>query len=130
MPSLTLTEQDNNRSVKIQEGDQITIVLEESPTTGYRWAFEASEPRILLLQQDEFSPGGSGVGGGGKRTFSFITQHAGTIRLEFKLWRDWEGDSSIRRRFTVRNERAAWSSSHSRRTRRWPNNWGKVKKPR
>jgi inhibitor of cysteine peptidase len=44
---------------------------------------------------------GRPVGRGGTRTFTFIGKNAGTVDLQLKLWREWEGDSSIRERFEV-----------------------------
>lgn len=77
------------------------IRMEESPTTGYRWALDNIVGDILVLQKDDFSPAGSGVGGGGERTFTFAAQKAGSTRLGLKLWRNWEGDSSITNRFDI-----------------------------
>ena len=44
---------------------------------------------------------GRPIGAGGTRTFTFIAKNAGTVDLQLKLWREWEGDSSIRERFEV-----------------------------
>jgi predicted secreted protein len=41
------------------------------------------------------------VGGGGQRSWTFIAHKAGTDTLQLKLWRAWEGEASITRRFTV-----------------------------
>jgi inhibitor of cysteine peptidase len=40
-------------------------------------------------------------GRGGTRTFTFIAKSDGTVDLQLKLLRQWEGDSSIRERFEV-----------------------------
>ena len=101
MPILILTQTDDGRVFNVQKGDQVVVRLEESPTTGYRWAVEDVDAGILRLQNDDFSPAGSGVGGGGERTLTFIAQNAGTTRIQLKLWRDWEGSNSIRNRFDV-----------------------------
>jgi inhibitor of cysteine peptidase len=101
MPTLTLTQTDKHRSFNVQKGDQVVVRLEESPTTGHRWAIDDVGPAILTLQNDDFSPAGSGVGGGGERTLTFIAQNAGTTHIQLKLWRDWEGPKSITSRFDV-----------------------------
>ena len=102
MPTLTLTQADNNRSFDVQTGDTIVILLEESPTTGYRWAIDQADQQILRLQNSDFSlAAGGGVGGGGQRTFTFIAQKPGATRVSLKLWRDWEGNNSITSRVDV-----------------------------
>jgi inhibitor of cysteine peptidase len=101
MPTLTLTKADDNRSFNVQKGDQVIIWLEESPATGYRWAVEPIGQDILVLQATEFAPTGGGIGGGGERTFTFVANATGVTQLNFKLWRDWEGESSVRNRFNA-----------------------------
>jgi inhibitor of cysteine peptidase len=99
MPKFILSENDNNRSFTMQEGDQLVIRLAESPTTGYRWSIDGEVPDALTLQDDAFSPAGSGVGGGGERIFTFFAQSHGTASLNLKLWRNWEGERSVTNRF-------------------------------
>jgi inhibitor of cysteine peptidase len=101
MSTLTLTQTENRQTFNVQTQDQILVRLEESPTTGYRWAVDQFDQNILVLQNSDFSPTSSGVGGGGNRTFSFTAQNAGTTSLNCKLWREWEGDSSVSSRFNV-----------------------------
>jgi len=96
-----ITQTDNNQSFNVRVGDEIVIHLEESPTTGYRWALDNAVGDILVLQNDGFSPAGSGVGGGGERTFTFAAQKAGSSLVGFKLWREWEGNNSITNRFQI-----------------------------
>jgi inhibitor of cysteine peptidase len=98
MPTITLTQSENGQSFNARTGDQIVVRLEESPTTGYRWAVDHIGD-ILALQSADFSSAGSGVGGGGERTFTFTAQRPGSTSLSLKLWRDWEGDSSVIKRF-------------------------------
>jgi inhibitor of cysteine peptidase len=98
MSTLTLTESNDGQSFNLQTGDQILVEFDESPTTGYRWAVDYVGD-VLAFQNSNFSPAGSGIGGGGKRVFSFTAERAGSSRLSMKLWRDWEGDSSVIKRF-------------------------------
>jgi inhibitor of cysteine peptidase len=54
------------------------------------------------LRNSEYTPAaGVGVGGGGQRTFTFVAQKPGSVTLQLKLWREWEGDSSVTERFGV-----------------------------
>ena len=48
-----------------------------------------------------YSAADSGIGGGGTRSFTLKAEHPGIMQVRLKLWRDWEGESSIVERFTV-----------------------------
>jgi len=73
----------------VRPGDDIEIVLEENPTTGYRWV-DAMAPGILALQQSKFAPdGGGAIGAGGIRLLSFRAERAGTTDLRLELRRPW-----------------------------------------
>lgn len=57
---------------------------------------------VLELESSDFDPPhGTAIGAGGRRTFRFRARRAGTTDLALKLWREWEGDSSIIERFQV-----------------------------
>jgi inhibitor of cysteine peptidase len=102
MPGLTLTQADNGKSVEARQGDPIVIRLDENPTTGYRWAVDKSNDGVIALQHMDYAQAsGTGVGGGGQRTFTFKAIGSGTAAIQLKLWRDWEGDKSITDRFNV-----------------------------
>jgi inhibitor of cysteine peptidase len=100
--TITLTRVDNGNAVALRVGDRLVLRLDENPATGYRWAMETHDENIVSLQHQEYGPlPNAAVGGGGQRSWTFIAQKAGTDTLQLKLWRAWEGDSSITRRFTV-----------------------------
>ncbi len=102
MSKFTLTEVDKGKSLEVHQGDEIVIRLKENPTTGYRWAVDKTDDEILTLQNSGFSPTpGAGVGGGGSRTFTFKAKKPGSVHLQLKLLRAWEGDSSIIDRYDV-----------------------------
>ena len=97
-----LTQADKGKSITVHIGDEIIINLTENPTTGYRWAIDKIDATVLLAQNPTFSstPGGA-IGSGGTRTFTFIAKQPGTVYLQLKLWREWQGDSSIIERYDV-----------------------------
>ena len=100
--TITLTRADNGNAVALGVGDRLVLRLEENPTTGYRWALETHDDNVVsLLHQEYGTSPHAAVGGGGQRSWTFIAQKAGTDTLQLKLWRPWEGESSITRRFTV-----------------------------
>jgi len=101
MPSIHLTEAENNQSFDIHAGDEIVIELDESPTTGYRWAVDQLDTDVFASPADKFSLAGPGVGTGGKRRLTFKAQKPGSTSVALKLWRDWQGDASIIDRFHI-----------------------------
>ncbi len=102
MASVTLTQLDNGKSVEAAVGDLVIIRLPENPTTGFRWAVEKMEEQTLALQNMDFSlPPSTGVGGGGEKTLVFQAKRADAARIQLKLWREWEGDRSISKRYSV-----------------------------
>jgi inhibitor of cysteine peptidase len=102
MSVVTLSRGDNGKTIEAQTGDSIVVRLDENPTTGFVWAIDKGNDEILPLQNSDYAMApGVGVGGGGQRTFTFKAQKAGTVSLQLKLWREWEGDQSITERFAV-----------------------------
>ncbi len=99
---LTLTEADAGKTIQAHTGDQILIQLSANPTTGYSWTIDKTDTTILALQRETYTPSPGGlVGSGGTTVFTFTAQHPGTVQLQLKYWRSWEGDSSIIKRYDV-----------------------------
>jgi inhibitor of cysteine peptidase len=102
MSSISLTEADKDRTIDVPQGSEVVIRLEETPTTGYVWALDQTDDKVLPLQSSDFSPTpGAGVGAGGTRTFTFTAGQPGTAHLQLKLWREWQGDPSTIERYDV-----------------------------
>jgi inhibitor of cysteine peptidase len=86
----------------VNRGDTIMLSLPESPTTGYRWALDQPNTGIVTLQNSTYATAsGSAIGGGGRRTMVFQTSAPGTARIDLKLYREWAGDASITKRFSI-----------------------------
>jgi inhibitor of cysteine peptidase len=99
---LTLTEADKGKTVQVHTGDQITLQLDENPSTGYLWAIDKTDNAVLALQHSDYTPTpGGALGSGGTRVFTFIAKNPGTVHLQLKLWRSFEGDSSIIQRYDI-----------------------------
>jgi inhibitor of cysteine peptidase len=102
LSTFILTAGDNGATLDVRQGDEIVIQLPDNPTTGFRWAIDATRNDILQFRDAAFAPASSsGVGSGGIRAFTFIATAVGTVCLRLKLWREWEGDASIIDRFAV-----------------------------
>lgn len=102
MSEMTLTQVDNGRTIDIRVGDRLDVNLRENPTTGFQWVIDQNNDEVLRVEGAEYiSPTTSPIGGAGQRTFTFIGQQSGTAELRLKLWREWQGESSVVERFTV-----------------------------
>ena len=102
MSNITLTEADKGKTIDVQQGTEVLIRLNENPTTGYRWAIDQSDDTVLPLQGSNFASSPSAaVGAGGTRLFTFTANQPGTVHLQLKRWREWQGDSSIIERYDV-----------------------------
>lgn len=102
MSQLTLTDNDNGKTVDVQVGDTITVCIAENPTTGYCWDNEQLDNPLLELQSSDYKSTSEGLmGGGGERSFTFRVVQAGKTEIKLKLWRVWLGDKSIAKRYSV-----------------------------
>ena len=99
---MTLTRADNSTEVTVRLGEQVVIRLTEKPTTGFRWAVDHGDEAVVALQDSTYiRVAGAKLGGDGQRVWTFEAQHRGTVQLQLKLWRAWEGDTSVQERFKV-----------------------------
>jgi inhibitor of cysteine peptidase len=102
MSEVTVNEGQDGSSVEARPGDRVIVVLEENPTSGYRWDFDRLDRQLLELQGSDFVPADdSRLGGGGTRRVTLLVISTGSSHLALKLWRDWEGEGSVTRRFVV-----------------------------
>lgn len=106
MNVVTLTEANNGQPIELRQGNAVDLRLYENPTTGFRWQVVRADGLVEEPAVDEARPSRGPVehpqvGAGGTRTFRFRTLTPGTGRLELKLWREFEGDSSVVKRFAI-----------------------------
>lgn len=97
----SLSGSDNGKTIMVHVGDEIDIALDSNPTTGFDWAIEKSNDSLLALKQMEYQASSNAIGSGGTDTFKFVAKSAGTVTLQFKYWRSFEGDRSIIHRYAV-----------------------------
>ena len=99
---LILTHADNNRSTEVRVGERIAVRLPANPTTGFTWAIDETNSRLLALDGTEFTESTETyVGAKGWRTFTFTASQPGEVALKLKYWRFWEGDASATERYAV-----------------------------
>ena len=97
----SLSGSDNGKDVQVHVGDEVDIALDSNPTTGFDWAIDKSNDSLLTLKESDYSSSSNAIGSGGTRTFKFVAKSAGTITLQLKYWRSFEGDRSVTQRFAV-----------------------------
>ena len=97
----SLTGSDNGKTITVHVGDEIDIALDSNPTTGFDWAIDKSNDSLLTLKQTNYQALSNLIGSGGTDTFKFVAKSAGTVNLQLKYWRSFEGDRSISRRYAV-----------------------------
>ena len=98
-----VTQNDNNRTAELAVGEQLEVRLPENPTTGFSWAIEENDRRILALDNTAYTPPAVAgfIGARGQRAFTFTARQAGEVALKLKYWRVFAGDDSITERFAV-----------------------------
>jgi inhibitor of cysteine peptidase len=100
---LVLTRADNNRTAELRVGERLEVRLPENPSTGFSWAVDENDRRLLALEDTAYAlPVEAGfIGARGQRTFSFTARQPGDVALKLKYWRVWEGDGSVTERLAV-----------------------------
>jgi inhibitor of cysteine peptidase len=99
---VSITENDDGRTVDVRVGEPIVIELSENATTGYRWAIERYDQETIQDAGSESRYPANLIGSGGQVSFTFKGKKAGRGEIALKRWREWEGDASIIGRFRLR----------------------------
>src|SRR5262245_36168518 len=100
--TVSLGDGDSGKTVTAHPGDEVVMSLSENPSTGYTWDIEKNDDALLPLAKSEFNgPAFGPPGSGGTRTLTFNAKQPGTVDLQLRCWRSWEGDKSIVGRYNV-----------------------------
>lgn len=99
-PVTTLTQADNGKTVQLRVGDTLALHLHENAATGYRWAFDDLDGKLVDVKE-AYVARSEAVGGGGTMQWTLEAKAPGTTQIRLKRWRRWEGDSSTKERFSV-----------------------------
>ena len=101
MGTTSLSGSDNGKTITVHVGDEIDVALDSNPTTGFQWAIDKNNETLLTFKQSDYSASSNLIGSGGTQTLKFVAKSAGTVNLQLKYWRGFEGDRSISQRFAV-----------------------------
>ena len=94
MAKISLDGIETGRRIPARRGDVLSVRLDETPTSGYRWELDDHDAAVLAPEGDDFRPAsGSTMGGGGTRQFRFKVIGSGTSPLKLVRRRPWDADS-------------------------------------
>ncbi len=82
-----VTDPDNLIQTRVNE--EITIVVESNPSTGYAWQPHFSEGTLELIASD-FVSESMAMGSGGVEVFRFLPKKAGKVNIKMSYKRQWE----------------------------------------
>ena len=85
--SYNVTNPDNLLQARTNE--EITIVIESNPSTGYNWQPHFNEGALELIDSDFISES-SAIGSGGVEIFRFLPKKAGKENIKMSYKRQWE----------------------------------------
>src|SRR5262249_52860018 len=101
-PRVTLTGLGDGRGVRGRVGEVIELRLRENASTGYRWAFDGLDERVVRASAGDMIVRPRAVGSGGEVRWLLTAAAPATTTVRLKLWRQWEGDRSVQKRFAVK----------------------------
>ncbi len=100
MPSISLTEKDNQTTIKVRVADVIIITLAENPVTGFRWQVSKGQDKIVTLISEDFElPSNAKPGAGGIKTISLKVVNSKGGAVIIQNCKPWSGD--VHQIFTV-----------------------------
>jgi len=98
---ITIRESDDGKMIELRIGASAILRMPENATSGYRWALDGPDAAIVTVREDGFIGHAATIGSAGTMQWTLIAKAAGTTQIRLKLWRHWEGDASVLKRFAV-----------------------------
>lgn len=103
-PPPILRDADNGAALRLRRGETIRVILEERPTTGFRWQVVRTPPCCEIRQDDFEAPAaGAPAGAGGRHSWRLEATKRGAGRFEVRLQPiPGRGGEAAVRSFTVK----------------------------
>jgi inhibitor of cysteine peptidase len=100
---ITLTQQDEGKTVEAAVGQKIFVQLASNPTTGYQWSVVGNPAPLEFIKSDYAAdPQAAGrIGAGGIQTLRFADKLPGKVELKLGYARPWEKDVAPAKTFTA-----------------------------
>jgi copper homeostasis protein (lipoprotein) len=83
LPSVTLLENDAERTFEVDSGQRVSVVLGANRTTGYDWMLETSGSLLASLGAPVYAQGASPLGTDGSTLWFFVAKGSGKQELRF-----------------------------------------------
>jgi inhibitor of cysteine peptidase len=100
--TVTITDKDMNKFVRLNVGQTVILSLDGNPSTGYNWKITAKDKRILRqIGGASFTPASNAIGAGGKVKFEFKVVGFGRTTLSLAYLRPWDINVPPVKRFNV-----------------------------
>lgn len=103
MSEITVTRDDQGRTVEARPGDLIILRIAENLTTGYAWEIESADGAVVELEQSGYvESDGAPMGRGGLRVLRFIARAPGIQEVRLQLRRPWDPPGQAIEQFSIR----------------------------
>jgi inhibitor of cysteine peptidase len=101
--AITVTEQDDGKSIELAKGQTLFVRLASNWTTGYQWMPQGDPGPLELLKSDvaRDALGEKVVGVGGTQVLQYAAKSAGKAVLKLEYRRSWEKDVAAAKSFAV-----------------------------
>jgi predicted secreted protein len=88
--TMKLKESDSGKTVEIEVGDDLEVVLPANPTTGYVWEVSSLDSTVVSLINSEFVANDNAIGSGGVDLIKFHAVGKGTSAVRMIFHRPFE----------------------------------------
>lgn len=85
----------HKKSIQMTLDSQLSIQLEENPTTGYRWQIDDSCADLFTIISSKFTPAQtSAIGAGGIRKILLQPVKEGKYKLHLRRFQPWQHEET------------------------------------
>lgn len=95
------SESDNGKTIELQTGQRLRLVLEANPSTGYTWELQPGDAALRLLGEPEYRADSEALGSGGEMSFLFAAEAPGDVALRLVYRRPFEKDKPPEKTFEL-----------------------------
>lgn len=88
---IEVTAVDSSSEQRLTVGQELRVVLDANPTTGYQWAIDGELPTVLeRVGEPDYEATSDALGAGGTETWTLRAVGPGAGLLRLKYWRSFE----------------------------------------
>ncbi|MBC7233843.1 MAG: protease inhibitor I42 family protein [Chloroflexi bacterium] len=98
---LKVVERDSGSMIELRVGEQIDLVLDANPSTGYTWEVAGEVGVVKQVGEPQFKADSQALGAGGKMTIRFEAVAPGKEWLRLVYRRSWEEGVAPAKTFEV-----------------------------